>query len=161
VEDVNRREVLRLASAAGVVALAGSLALAADPERGEAPKERKGKLRVLGVGESKIACGSTAPGEGWQPYKDEKLPGIFIDVDTSEARFKSAPVYIISVGGEAGHWEVTGGSAVYPRLDKEEKPLPLEGGFRVYLKFPPDPESVKAFEEFKKAWYVNWLAVGE
>jgi hypothetical protein len=56
---------------------------------------------------------------------------------------------------------VTGSSAVYSRVDKDDKPLPLEGGFRVYLKFPQDPERVKAFEEAKKLWYVNWIAIGE
>src|SRR5579871_5642013 len=100
-DEVNRRGALKLASAAGVAALAGSLALAADKEGGETAKENKAKLKVLGVGESKIASGRTLSGEGWQPYDPEgkgpgKHIGIYIDVDTGEARFKSAPVYITS-----------------------------------------------------------------
>src|SRR5258708_4668976 len=121
-DEVNRREALKLASAAGGAALAGSLSLAADKEGGDTAKEKKALLKVLGVGESKIACGSTAPGEGWQPYDPEgkgpgKHIGVYIDVDTGEARFKSAPVYITSVASDEvlGHWEVTGAAAVYSR----------------------------------------------
>jgi hypothetical protein len=168
VDEVNRRDALKLASAAGVAGLAGSLALAADKERGEKALGKKARLKVLGVGESKIACGSTAAGEGWQPYDPEgkgpdKHIGVYIDVDTSEARFKSAPVYITSVASDEvlGHWEVTGASAVYLRMDKEGKPLPLQGGFRLYLKSHSAPDQVAVLDSARKAWYVNWVAVGE
>jgi hypothetical protein len=167
-EEVNRREALKLASAGGVAALAASLALAADKEGVDTAKEKKARLKVLGVGESKIACGSTVAGEGWQPYDPEgkgpgKHIGVYIDVDTGEARFKSAPVYITSVAADDthGHWEVTGASAVYPRLDKDGNPLPLQGGFRLYLKSPSAPDQVAVLDAAKKAWYVNWVAVGE
>jgi hypothetical protein len=168
VAEVNRREVLKLTSAAGAAVLAGSLALGAEKEGGDAAKGKKTKLRVLGVGESRIAFGSTAAGEGWQPYDPEgkgpgKHIGVYIDVDTSEARFRSVPVYVTSLAadGEHGHWEVTGASAVYPRLDKEGKPLPLEGGFRMYLRSPSAPDQVTVLEAARRAWYVSWVAIGE
>jgi hypothetical protein len=139
-----------------------------EKKKGLKALEKKAKLKVLGVGESKIACGSTAPGEGWQPYDPEgkgpgKHIGVSIDVDTGEARLESAPVYITSVAADEvlGLWEVTGASAVYPRLDKEGKPLPLQGGFRLYLKSPSAPDQVAVLDAARKAWYLNQVAVGE
>ena len=58
--DLTRRDALKLASAAGASTLAGPLALAADKAPGEAAKEKKATLKVLGLGEAKIACAALA-----------------------------------------------------------------------------------------------------
>jgi RNA polymerase sigma factor (sigma-70 family) len=137
---------------------------AAGNHGGEQPPDQKSRVKVIGVDASKTAYGRTAPGEGWQTYgttEEEAAAGIYIDVDTSEAKFKSVPTYITSLGGDTYHWEVTGISAIYPRLDKDGKPLPLESGFRIYIRFHPDPGKLPAFREAMKKWYVNWVAYGE
>jgi hypothetical protein len=181
VDEVTRRQALKLASGIGVAALGVPAAVAAgqagvDQTPGEpvAVESREalglylGKLdqptrvRVLGLGQARIACGSTAPGEGWQRYgknEQEAQLGTYIDIDTSEAKFKSVPVYITSLGGDSGGWEVKGASAIYPRLDKDDKPLPMETGFRVYLRYPDG--AFEGMEECKKQWYLNWVAIGE
>jgi RNA polymerase sigma factor (sigma-70 family) len=131
---------------------------------GAQPPENKNKVHLIVTTSSKIAHGRTAPGEGWQRYgttDEEAALGIYIDVDTSEAKFKSVPTYITSLGGDNGHWAVTGASAIYPRVDKDGKQLPLESGFRIYLHFPSDPDFPAAAQEAKKKWYVNWVAYGE
>jgi hypothetical protein len=154
-DDMSRRETLKLASALGAVALGASVALGAQEKRPDETREKKGKLRMIVLGDVKIAHGHTAPGEGWQPYGTDGA-AFYIDVDTSEAKFKSLPTYITSIGGEGCHWLVSGVSAIYPRLDKDEKPLPLESGFRVYIKYPPQD-----LDEYRKKWYLNWVAFGE
>jgi RNA polymerase sigma factor (sigma-70 family) len=140
-------------------------AVAADPPGGGQPDELKSTVKVIVAGRSKTAYGRTTPGEGWQPYgttEEEAAMGIYIDVDTSEAKFKSVPVYVTSLGGESCHWEVTGVSAIYAREDQDKKPLPLQTGFRIYLRFPPNSASgLEGFQERKKGWYVNWVAYGE
>jgi RNA polymerase sigma factor (sigma-70 family) len=139
-----------------------SFSAAANPED-DPPGELKAKVKVIAPGQSKIAYGRTAPGEGWQPYAVDETKGIYIDVDTSAAKFKSPPVYITSLGGEACHWEVTGVSAIYAREDADKKPLPLESGFRIYLRFPTaNPDyNLAEFQEAQKRWYINWVAYGE
>jgi RNA polymerase sigma factor (sigma-70 family) len=132
---------------------------------GDEPREEKSRLKVIGIPQSKTAYGRTVPGEGWRPYgttEEQAAMGIYIDVDTSEAKFKSVPIYLTSLGGDTCHWELTGVSAIYPRLDKDDKPLPLESGFRVYLRYPPvDADKLAAFQDAQKKWYLNWVAYGE
>jgi RNA polymerase sigma factor (sigma-70 family) len=140
--------------------------LSAAQGKGTQPDEKKAKVTVLAPSDKsgKIAHGRTAPGEGWEPYgptEEEAAKGVYIDVDTSEAKFKSVPTYITSLGGDNCHWEVTGATAIYPRLDKEGKPLPLETGFRIYLRYPPDPSNIHPGGPAKYKWYVNWVAYGE
>jgi RNA polymerase sigma factor (sigma-70 family) len=131
---------------------------------GDQPMENKNGAKVVVSQQPKIVHGRTAPGEGWQRYGttgEEAALGIYIDVDTSAAKFKSVPTYITSLGGDNGHWAVTGVTSIYPRTDKDGKPLPLETGFRIYLHFPPDPDFVAAAHECKKKWHINWVAYGE
>jgi RNA polymerase sigma factor (sigma-70 family) len=140
-----------------------SYSAAANPEDGDQPGELKEKVKVVAAGPSKIAYGRTAPGEGWKPYEVNETKGIYIDIDTSAAKFKSPPIYITSLGGESCHWEVTGVSAIYARKDADKKLLPLESGFRIYLRFPtanPDFDLAE-FQEAQKLWYVNWVTYGE
>jgi hypothetical protein len=139
-----------------------SLSAAANPED-EQPGELKAKVKVVATGQGKTAYGRTAPGEGWQPYPADETKGIYIDVDTSAAKFKSPPVYITSLGGETCNWEVRGVSAIYARVDADNKPLPLESGFRIYLRFPTtNPDfNLAEFQEAQKRWYINWVAYGE
>ena len=52
-----------------------------------------------------------------------------------------------SLGGASHHWMVTGVTSIYPREDKDGKPLPLEAGFRIYLHIPPDPDGAPFGEQ--------------
>lgn len=96
----------------------------------------------------RIAGGATRAGEGWQVH----LPtGIYIDVDTSQGKFRKTPVYVTSLGGNSSHWATTGGNAVY-------NPTPI--GFRVYVRWsggtPLTPAEANADQ-----WRVHWFGIEE
>ena len=94
-----------------------------------------------------IGRGSTPVGNtAWQQYGAE---GIFVDVDTSSAGFKTTPIYITSLGGRGNHWQTTGATAIY-------NPTPT--GFRVYLRFAPLGPITPAFAN-QQGWHINWIAV--
>lgn len=93
-----------------------------------------------------IAKGSTPVGNtAWQQYPE----GIFVDVDTSSAGFKTTPIYITSLGGAGNHWRTTGATSIY---------LPTPTGFRVYVRWaiggPLTPAVANQYQ-----WHINWIAV--
>jgi hypothetical protein len=95
-----------------------------------------------------IASGSTPVGNtAWQQYPDGE--GVFVDVDTSSARFKTTPIYITSIGGTTGHWGTTGATSIY---------LPTPTGFRVYVRWSTGGSLTPA-EANKAEWHINWIAV--
>ena len=101
-----------------------------------------------------IARGSTPVGNtAWQPYF---VPGgltdgqgIFVDVDTSSAKFTTTPIYITSLGGTGYHWGTTGATSIY---------VPTPTGFRVYIRFPDGSSLTPAFAN-QNGWHINWIAV--
>ncbi|GAA2853728.1 hypothetical protein GCM10010517_11590 [Streptosporangium fragile] len=96
----------------------------------------------------RIASGSTEPGQGWVLYENNS-PGLYIDVDTSSAHFTGNPTYLVSVGGLAHHFELTGTSTVY---------RPTATGFRVYIRWSNGiPLTVEDAQNF--GWYVNWIGI--
>ena len=96
-----------------------------------------------------IAAGSTVPGAtAWQIYD---ASGIYVDVDTSAARFTRVPVYVTSLGGNAHHWATVGGSSVYQ---------PTAGGFRVYVRFAAGHVLTPAYAN-SNAWIVHWIGVAD
>ncbi|KAB8332961.1 hypothetical protein SD80_013875 [Scytonema tolypothrichoides VB-61278] len=111
------------------------------------------------VGHTKIASGSTTPGAtNWQPYTNPAYPGwIYVDIDTSEAKFTTTPQYTISIGDPndygAAAWTL-GTSTVY---------LATPTGFRVYLRLTNEsgekdltPEKANQYK-----WQVNWIGIGK
>ena len=95
-----------------------------------------------------IARGSTPVGNtAWQQYFDGE--GVFVDVDTSSAGFKTTPIYITSIGGETSHWGTTGATSIY---------FPTPTGFRVYVRWSTGgaltPATANQF-----GWHINWIAV--
>lgn len=98
----------------------------------------------------RIACGSTTP-KDWKVYTEFC---VVVDVDTRSGGFLGTPVYSTSIGGQEEHWLATGVTAIYPRLD-----VPLNKGFRIYLRrrdgLPLPLEDVKN----KKGWFINWIGV--
>jgi hypothetical protein len=95
-----------------------------------------------------IAKGSTPVGNtAWQQYSDGE--GVFVDVDTSSAGFKTTPIYITSLGGRLGHWGTTGATSIY-------EPTPT--GFRVYVRWSTGGLLTPA-EANGAGWHINWIAV--
>jgi hypothetical protein len=95
-----------------------------------------------------IAKGSTPVGNtAWQQYPDGE--GVFVDVDTSSAGFKTTPIYITSLGGRNGHWGTTGATSIY-------EPTPT--GFRVYVRWSTGGLLTPA-EANGAEWHINWIAV--
>ena len=101
----------------------------------------------------RIASGQTPPGStAWQVYSPT---GIFVDVNTTAAKFSSVPAYVTSIGGKGSHWSTTGGSSVYG------KPLgtyPTATGFTVYVRWidgsPLTPATANA-----NGWHINWIGM--
>ncbi|NET56674.1 MAG: hypothetical protein F6K47_11075 [Symploca sp. SIO2E6] len=64
-------------------------------------------MSSIKIGSGETPAGSTA----WQAYNGTE--GVFVDVNTSGAGFTTTPNYVASIAGKTGHWETTGGSAIY------------------------------------------------
>ncbi|MER7500733.1 hypothetical protein AB0L05_02910 [Nonomuraea pusilla] len=95
-----------------------------------------------------IASGQTEAGVGWQ-YYDNPTPGLYLDVDTSDAGFKTTPTYTASVGGRQFMFQLTGTSAIY---------MPTSTGFRVYVRWA-DNAPIEVADAVKYGWYVSWIGV--
>jgi hypothetical protein len=83
----------------------------------------------------------------WQQYG---LSALYIDVDASYCLFPSGstPAFAVSVRGDAGHWQLTGTSAVV---------APTRFGFRVIVEHPSvrGRPLLQAALEYK--WAVHWV----
>ena len=73
---------------------------------------------------------------------------IYVEVDTSAARFSDTPRYFVSISGGSGLYKTTGLGGVNSANLK---------GFSVYLTFAGAINPKKANEY---GWTVNWIAVG-
>jgi hypothetical protein len=103
-----------------------------------------------------IGAGSTPVGQtNWQDYIENNVRlGIYVDVDTSAAKFSGTPIYVSAIGGDAWHWLTTGGSAIYS---------PTATGFRIYVRWssdkdgpnPPNPLEPQFARD--NHWYINWI----
>lgn len=95
-----------------------------------------------------IASGQTSPGQGWQQNTDA---GVYLDVDTSLAKFSGTPTYVISLGGAGSMWLSSGGaSSIYD---------PTPTSFRVYVRHVDGAAlPVKTVTDDWK-WYVNWIGM--
>ncbi|WP_214412877.1 hypothetical protein [Sphaerisporangium fuscum] len=116
----------------------GTAAYADQGPAGKPPAVRAAQL---------VAAGSTVPGVGWEPYKDN---GLSIHVDTSSAHFSGTPVYTISVGGTGRQWVLSGTNTIYNAGP---------AGFDVYLRWVDNGPLKPAMAMIDK-WYVNWIGVG-
>jgi hypothetical protein len=101
-----------------------------------------------------FARGSTPVGNtAWQQYSDPGTgvfeQGVFVDVDTSSAKFTTTPLYITSIGGFGFHWATTGATSIY---------TPTPTGFRVYVRFSNGQPITPAVAN-QLGWHINWIAV--
>jgi hypothetical protein len=95
----------------------------------------------------KTVAGQSDPGVGWQDYAAGA--GLFIDVDTRAAGFTATPIYITCLGGTSGHWELTGGGAVY---------TPTPTGFRIYIRRSAGTKLTPA-DATAAGWHVKWIGI--
>lgn len=94
----------------------------------------------------RIAGGATAPGEGWQEHSATEIS---IDVDTSQGKFTTTPVYVTSLGGSSSHCATTGGSSIHN---------PTSNGFRLYVRWSSGMPLTPA-EANANQWQVNWIGI--
>ena len=93
-----------------------------------------------------VASGDTGKGiTNWQPYQE----GILVNVDTSNANFKTTPHYVVSLHGDSLHWLTTGGSEIYDASSN---------GFKVYVRFS-DGRDLKPETAHNGRWHIVWHAV--
>jgi hypothetical protein len=85
-------------------------------------------------------AGSTA----WQDFHGT---GVYCDVDTSSAGLPTTPLYLVSVGGDGGHWDLTGTSCVYNATPT---------GFRCYVRRPEGEPPPTPDEATGGKWVVQW-----
>jgi hypothetical protein len=95
-----------------------------------------------------VARGSTPVGNtAWQQYFDGQ--GVFVDIDTSSAKFTTTPIYVTSLGGRTENWATIGATSIY---------LPTPQGFRVYVRWPGGGPLTPAIAN-QYGWHINWIAV--
>lgn len=94
----------------------------------------------------KIAAGKTKPDQ-WQQYPGGK--GIFVDVDTSSAKFSETPIYVTSIHGSSSHWATTGASSVY---------LAKPTGFRIYIRWVNYGPLTPA-QAIQWKWHIQWIGI--
>lgn len=94
----------------------------------------------------KIAYGSAS---NWKQDRDGI--GLYIDVDTSKAKFKKTPRYFTSLHGIGNHYALIGTESIYN---------PTKKGFRVYIKYF---NGIKITVKYAKEqqWVLNWIGVEE
>ena len=77
------------------------------------------------------------------------MPGVYVDVDTSAASFRSTPHYVASLAGKTHHWLTTGGSCVYN---------PTDTGFRIYVRyFDSSDENITPEFANEAGWHISWI----
>jgi|KBSSwiStaDraftv2_1062776.scaffolds.fasta_scaffold359210_1 hypothetical protein len=101
-------------------------------------------MATFKVGTGNTTSGSTA----WQVYNPAAL---YVDVDTSAAKFSSTPVYVASIGGNGAQWQVAGVNAIY---------FPTATGFRVYIRWLEDGSPLTPATANGFGWFINWIGVG-
>ncbi|MER5619278.1 hypothetical protein [Streptomyces sp. NPDC002215] len=102
----------------------------------------------------RVGSGKTTPGGGWQTYSTE---GVYIDIDTTSAKFSGDPVYHASIYSTGGSQLWTHGAHAIYQVSAT--------GFRLYLRWVDDakrngkqltPETCQQY-----GFYVAWSGVDE
>lgn len=96
----------------------------------------------------KIGSGSTPKGStNWQQYPGGA--GVFVDINTSAAGFKTTPVYLTSIGGDSSHWATTGATSVY---------FPTPNKFRIFVRWS-DGNALTPAQANSLGWHINWVGI--
>lgn len=101
---------------------------------------------VSWVADDSPKAGRTARGKGsgWKQFGSHSL---FMDVDTSAAKFKTVPHYVAALDGFHSHWRTVGSHSLYH---------PTTSGFRVFILY--ELSTVTPQDAAKWGWAVNWVA---
>ena len=83
---------------------------------------------------------------GGTPWRQHKLDTLYVDVDTSHAKFTSVPTYIASLSQGVAHWRLEGVHAIYKAT---------HAGFRIYVRNPL--RRINPALANREGWVVNWL----
>lgn len=101
-----------------------------------------------------LASGTTAPGGDWQAWSpDGTAQGVRLTVDTSAARFGSAPRYVAHVVGP----RVLGPDATF--VEGVGRVTEATAGSFVYSLVFLDPSMADQLAAIKAGWQVTWLGV--
>jgi hypothetical protein len=85
----------------------------------------------------------------WMTYHTGN--GVYVDVNTAAAGFKSIPHYVVSLYGKSQHWAVTGVTSIYNASIS---------GFRVYLRWSVSGNiPLNAAHAQEKGWYLRWTGI--
>lgn len=105
----------------------------------------------------RVASGRTPQlSTNWQVYTGS---GIFVDVDTTAAKFTGNPVYLTSIGGVSSHWSTIGATSIYP-IGPGIQPgtgLPTATGFRVYVQWADRTTALTPAQAKGFGWHINWI----
>jgi hypothetical protein len=107
-------------------------------------------VEAQAVASMRIAAGRTQPGyTNW--VQGSSSSEIYVNVDTSQGKFVSIPIYVSSLGGLGNMFSTSGSSCIY---------APTNIGFTVYLKSLNGsaliPSVIKAAPY---GWFVNWHGI--
>ncbi len=108
-----------------------------------------GAAKRIDGAQLRMVSGSTpATTTAWKQYNNNPASnGVFVDINTSAAGFKSTPFYITSLGGNGGHWTTMGATSIYSAS---------KTGFRVYV----NQTGITPANARSRRFHINWLAIG-
>jgi hypothetical protein len=94
-----------------------------------------------------ITGSGTTADQAWHQYTGPGGPGIYIDIDTSDAHFPFTPTYVCSLHGSSEYWATTGGSSIYNASPTS---------FRVYVR-RADGSALSPGDAANLQWHVQWV----
>lgn len=99
-----------------------------------------------------IGTGKTEPGNtDWKPVPNDER-AIYVEVDTSSARFNTTPNYVASLGGSRDQWLLTGTSAIYHASPTR---------FSIYLHGWDGEQYLTPQFANDRNWHVIWIGAEE
>lgn len=135
---------VRFETNSGNLTLSGSLSIGDLKVTGNLVGAAKGPL-----GEAyRIAMGRTTMNKtNWIKY-DDVADSIYVNVNTSGAKFSSTPYYFAILGG-SNHWLAQGVSSIYDQSSN---------GFKIYVR--DTEEKITAEKANQLGWHIQWIGIG-
>jgi hypothetical protein len=135
------------------------------------PLERGGRRYARRMTRPRVATGSTEGRSPWSEWKEsgQGALGLQLEVDTSEARFRTTPLYLVSLAGPASGGGLPGAGTAWPFkagsvLDSGHLGFVASAQddrfiFRLAGGDPPFGFPLDADAASEGGWHVRWLAV--
>lgn len=96
-----------------------------------------------------LRCGGRTP-QGTTAWRLFGSSALYLDVDTTECGFKTTPIYLVNLNGDAVHWKLQGANTVYSMNPR---------GFRILIAHPRKNAAQLWRDAMKYRWSVGWVAV--